>query len=263
MSELKLLTRPAAQSKLKKSLGINIMTFGHHLAAANTSGHEVCHGSLYKGAELPCRAICLNTAGRASMVDSSGVNRILDARVRKTKLLFQDRDAYLDLLRKDIKLGIKKAKKEGMKPSFRLNTTSDLPFVDWGLAKEFPEAMFYDYTKVLSRMRNFIAGKYNDNVYFTWSWRGADNDEEILKEVISAKKNVAIPFALKKNQALPKKFLDIDIIDGDLHDYRPSDDPGKIVGLRLKAAPSTKDRAHRESIGADFIILPSDHRLTW
>ncbi len=53
-------------------------------------------------------------------------NMIQEARIRKTRMFFEQRDEFMAQLIKDIRLGIKQAAKLGLTPVFRLNGTSDL-----------------------------------------------------------------------------------------------------------------------------------------
>jgi hypothetical protein len=84
-----------------------------------------------------CKAACLNTAGRGGIMAGHGIlsaadvangirNTIQHARIRRTKLFFADRAAFMADLVSDIGKAIAKAKRAGYTPAFRLNGTSDI-----------------------------------------------------------------------------------------------------------------------------------------
>ncbi len=117
-----------------------------YLAPAKLSGFEVC-----AKASEGCREVCLNTAGRG------GFAVVQDSRVRKTRLFFEDREAFMALLVKDTEALIRKADREGLIPVLRPNGTSDIPFervpctrngVRYAnIMEAFPTLQMYDYTK--------------------------------------------------------------------------------------------------------------------
>lgn len=85
---------------------------------------------------------------------------------------------------------------------------------------------FYDYTKRPNR-RNLPP-----NYHLTFSL-AEDNDIDAL-QALKNSINVAAVFRTKRGHALPDVFMNRPVIDGDLHDYRPFDASGVIVGLRAK-----------------------------
>ena len=108
--------------KTLKGMATGYNTYILHLAPANVSGYETCP----KRTE-GCTAACLNTAGRGGMFKKGETtNAIQQARIRKTKMFFENRDSFMQLLVKDILLAIKQSAKLNLIPVFRLNGTSDL-----------------------------------------------------------------------------------------------------------------------------------------
>ena len=89
------------------------MTFIMHLAPGSLSGFNVC-----PGASAGCLFVCLNTAGRGHM------KMIQDARIRRTRLYFEDRPTFMAKLVDEVGKGIRKAERKGLIPVFRLNGTS-------------------------------------------------------------------------------------------------------------------------------------------
>ena len=148
--------------KTLKGMATGYNTYILHLAPANVSGYETCP----KRTE-GCTAACLNTAGRGGMFKKGETtNAIQQARIRKTKLFFEDRAEFMKQLVADIELAIKQCKKTGMIPVFRLNGTSDLAWEKYevtvtdktgrsivfqNIFEAFPFVTFYDYTKIPGR----------------------------------------------------------------------------------------------------------------
>jgi hypothetical protein len=143
--------------KVLKGMKQGYMTYILHLAPANLSGYETCPKRT-----AGCTAACLNTAGRGGMFKKGeNTNIIQQARIRKTKMFFENRAQFLADLVKDIELAIKQSEKKGLIPVFRLNGTSDLSFEKYEVIRNgrlyrnifsaFADNIFYDYTKVLGR----------------------------------------------------------------------------------------------------------------
>jgi hypothetical protein len=211
--------------KLMKGEKKGYLSFVLHLAPADVSGKEVCPKRT-----AGCTAACLNTAGRGGMFKKGETtNAIQQARIRKTKMFFENRDQFMTDLVKDIKLGIKQAEKKDMIPAFRLNGTSDLSWEKYEVAdgknifQLFPDVQFYDYTKVLGRKTADIK-----NYHLTFS-----NADGNLNDVLGAKQaglNIAVVF----KKALPEKHLGWKVINGDETDLRFLDEKNVIVGLVAK-----------------------------
>ena len=143
--------------KVLKGLSQGYNTYILHLAPADLSGYETCAKRT-----AGCTAACLNLAGRGGMFKKGETtNAIQQARIRKTKLFFENRVQFMADLVKDIELAIKQSAKKGLVPVFRLNGTSDLAFEKYEVNRNgqtysnifyaFPEVTFYDYTKILGR----------------------------------------------------------------------------------------------------------------
>lgn len=92
-------------------------TYCMYLAPADISGYQVC-----PMATKECITGCLNTSGRVKM-DTKNV--IMNARVKKTKLYFEEREFFMNWLIAEIRTNKAKAEKDGMIFSVRLNGTSE------------------------------------------------------------------------------------------------------------------------------------------
>ena len=166
----------------------------------------------------------MNTAGRGGIFKKGeSTNVIQKARIRKTKMFFEQRDQFMADLESDIRAGIKQAEKMNMIPAFRLNGTSDLAWEKYGIIEKFPEVQFYDYTKIVGRKVSHLK-----NYHLTFS-----NADGNINDVLKAKSNgmnVAVVF----RKELPATYLGRKVINGDETDLRFLDEKNVIVGLKAK-----------------------------
>jgi hypothetical protein len=241
-----LISKPDANPKVAKNTKEGVMTAPLHLAPAKLSGYEVCPKRTDG-----CTVACLHTAGNP--VAMEGKER---ARIAKTRLYFEHREAFLTMLLDDMRWLTEKARKAGAKAGLRLNATSDIP---WERVKA-PNSRLsvidvaaggfniacYDYTKIAKRaLDRSLSGFY----HLTFS-RTGENDAECL-QVLEAGGNVAVVFAgplpdfigiaedgawVKLTAEAAKTFdgLLFRVINGDESDWRPGDPKGVIVGLTAK-----------------------------
>jgi hypothetical protein len=217
-------------AKTKKGESLRYLTGVCYLAPANESGvMNVC-----PNATEGCKLACLFTAGRGQFAKTRA------QRIAKTVFLYENRALFLDCLRWDIGMIVKRAAKLGFTPCVRFNGTSDIASVATLMAEEFPTVRFYDYTK-LSKPEH----RLRDNYSLTFSYSG-ENLAESLR-VMNLGVNVSVVFQVKKGAPLPATWNGHPVIDGDLHDLRFLDPKGVVVGLRAKG------RAQKQA--SLFIVL--------
>ena len=217
----------AGNYKTSKGEKYGWKTYGLHLAPFNLSGKNVC-----SSATVGCSTACLNTAGRGIM------HSVQDARIKKTRRFFEDRDGFLSQLYKEITSSIKSATRKELKSCFRLNLTSDLPWENM-VVKYFPTIQFYDYTKHLKRFFRFLDGKLPNNYHLTYS-RSEETPDELVHEICKRsgiRGNVAIVF----RDHLPSHWQGIKVVDGDDSDLRFKDPRGVVVGL-IEKGLAKKDK---------------------
>ncbi len=219
--------------KILKGMKQGYMTYILHLAPADLSGYETCPKRT-----AGCTAACLNTAGRGGMFKKGETTNVIQqARIRKTKMFFENRTEFMSQLVKDIELAIKQSVKKNLIPVFRLNGTSDLSWEKYEVNRDgklyrnifdaFSEYQFYDYTKVLGRKVKDIA-----NYHLTFS--EADNNALDTLNAIRAGMNVATVFGIKKNSPMPKMWNGLPVFNGDDSDLRFLDPKNVVVGLYAK-----------------------------
>ena len=212
---MKLLT--VGNTKTVKGEAKGYRTFILHLAPSDLSGYNVC-----PMASAGCRSACLNTAGRGRFDNTQ------NARIRKTRMFFENRDAFMKLLAKDVIAAIRNAKRNNLIPVFRLNGTSDLRWENVPLGgfanvmEAFPDYQFYDYTAIPNR-RNLPK-----NYHVTFS-KKEDNDKVVSNLVENTMTNIAVVF-----KTIPATYLGRPVVSGDETDLRFLDPQGIIVALKAK-----------------------------
>jgi hypothetical protein len=198
-----------------------------YIAPANLSGYNTCALAEAAG----CIAACLNTAGLGGVYSS-----IQEARIKKARLFFEQRDLFMYNIVQDIKLLIKRAAAKGFTPLVRLNGTSDIKFENVPLTVDgieypnifavFPEIQFYDYTKIPNR--DSLPSNYD----LTYSYSGVLSYQKYLDIAIAKGMRIAAVFRTEKN--IPKKYRGMICIPGDNTDIRHIEPKGVIVALYAK-----------------------------
>jgi hypothetical protein len=215
---MKLLSAGITNAKTAKNA---LLSFILYLAPYRTNDMGI---NLCPKATEGCIASCLNTSGRGAF------SNVQIARLNKSNFWAkQRREFYMRLSSELVKINAKAAK-EGQTVLVRLNGTSDIDHLsllkfyanlDWTTLNN---VQFYDYTKVINRVKKY----HGTNYKLTFSL--SENNMPDAIEALNMGCNVAIVF----RKELPKIFLGYPVIDGDLSDMRTADPKGCIVGLRAK-----------------------------
>ena len=96
---------------------------------------------------------------RVYILAHGAFNSVKQGRINKTRWYIQERETFLDKIRKEIKSFIAKAKERDLVPCIRLNGTSDISWENTGLMEEFKNITFYDYSKIYKRALSYINGE--------------------------------------------------------------------------------------------------------
>ena len=224
-----------------------------------------------------CREVCLITSGNPIYLDNK-----IKCRIRRNNAFINDYSIFLRYLVVNCFRHYSK-NRTAEKVGFRLNGVSDYAFEDLSvkltsedtdyIQKAFNiyiepirygsvieavqkaidlndnkllrnSVQFYDYTKRIDR--NFSKAKAL-NYHLTLS-HGSKYDT--FSKALELGLNYAAAFNLKKSQELPEKFtykgINLNVIDGDITDFRPLDNNNKtnIVGLHFKIVVN-KDNAKK------------------
>ena len=179
----------------------------------NDKGVNVC-----PMASAGCIVACLFTAGRGKF------SNVEKARINKSNYFIKDRKAFLSQIKVELAKLQKKAL-NGVNIAVRLNGTSDISWEKFINMSDYPNLVFYDYTKNHLRFNRVLPANYN--LLFS---RSETNEIEAFK-LLDKGVNVAVVFATKE---LPKTYKGYPVVDGDETDLRFLDDKGVIVGLYAK-----------------------------
>lgn len=212
---------------------LDYLTYSLSLAPAKASGFNLC-----PAASNHCISSCIFTSGLAGVYPRT----IQPARIAKARMLRMHKNAFIDRLWSELASAQRVAARKGRKLAVRLNVFSD---VVWekefpSLFTNFPDVIFYDYTKIFNRMVRFTLGQLPPNYHLTFSWSGKNKEQ--CEDILSRWANVAVPFHVKRSKPLPSTFLGRPVLDGDLTDLRFLDtidipdksQHGCIIGLRAK-----------------------------
>ena len=217
-----------ANPKIQKGAKLGYLSFILHLSPSDVAGA----GNTCPKATAGCKAACLNTAGRGGMfTPEQGTNTIQEARKRKTRQFFADKQAFAETLKLDIAKAIKFAERKGLTPVFRLNGTSDISWEKYGIIEAFPTVQFYDYTKILGRKVSHLP-----NYHLTFS--AADGNDSDVAKAIQQGMNVTVVF-----DKIPETYMGKAVFDADDTDLRFLDPKGAVLGLKAKG------RARKDTTG--------------
>jgi hypothetical protein len=191
-----------------------------------------------------CKEPCLIDSGQLGM--SVGQN----AATKRTILMLLRPDYFKSQILAEIDKAERKALKGGMPALFRLNGTSDLDFSD--IIKARPRSMFYDYTKLLSRVRkNSIA---NYDLTFSGSMYSMQSRSALQKAVVAGHR-IALAFNTKliasDNLAIPDSLANFDKTD-----LRHLDGP--VIGALTRKGSNKKQRAYDDTLEASFFVTSAN-----
>ena len=204
-------------AKTVKGQKAGYMTAILYLAPSTQSGFQVC-----PMASEGCKKACLYTAGHGAF------NNVQQGRINKTRWFIQERNTFMDQLRKEINNHVKNATRKGFIPCIRLNGTSDISWEATGIFEQFPEVQFYDYTKIYKRALKFVNGQYPSNYHLTYSLNEVNYKEAF--DILLKGGNISAVF---RNE-LPENYKGYKVINADETDLRFTDDNNIIAGLKAK-----------------------------
>jgi hypothetical protein len=245
-------------AKMMKSYIHNTATYCVYLAPANMAGRtkkgtriNVCPKSQH------CKELCLNSAGhnKADILSNGKENikhsLINISRIKKTKLFYNDRDTYMDILIHEINRDRSYAERHGMEFSVRLNGTSDLsPEImkkdGKNILEIFPDVQFYDYTKVYNRTKLM---KFYPNYDITFSYDGYNWDQ--CEQFLNDGGKVAVVF---DSETMPKTYKGYKVIDANGYDMRYLDPKGCIMGLEFHPIAKDGKVLYAKDIDDPFVV---------
>ncbi len=185
-----------------------------------------------------CFATCLAHSGR----NRFEVNK--QSRLWKTKLFLEQQNVFFAHLIDNIDALQRKAEREDLIPTMRLNGTSDIaweniPVLEYANIMEmYSKIQFIDYTKIPERMLK----KQPKNYHLTYSVNEKTPKGFVDRVYTETRFNVAQVYA----ESLPTydnagSSTVRRVLDGDVSDLRHLDKRGQLVGLTYKLAFVNKD----------------------
>ena len=206
---------------------------------------KVATETLCSFAELAgCKEPCLISSGQLGM--SVGQN----AATKRTILMLLRPKLFESALLSEIDKAERKALKTGIPVLFRLNGTSDLDFTD--IMVQRPDSMFYDYTKILSRVRKNSLSNYD--LTFSGSMYSPQS-KAALRKAVGAKHRIAMAYNTK---GLADDGLQINhsLKSFDTTDLRHLDD--NVVGTLTRKGSNKKERAHDNLEPNSFFVTSAN-----
>ena len=190
---------------------------------------KVATNTLCIGADASgCKKPCLISSGQLGMDIGQR------AATKRTILWLLRRDWFTAQLLKEIDAAELRATREGIPALFRLNGTSDIDFSD--IIAQRPNSQFYDYTKVLSRIRK----NTSDNYDLTFSASMAtEQSRRAFSKALDSGYRIAIAFNTK-GIARDLLKLPLHLISFDDTDLRHLDDSSAVGYLKRKGSNVTE-----------------------
>jgi len=205
--------------------------------------NKVAVKTLCDGAEASgCKRDCLISSGQLGMTLGQS------ATTKKTILYLLRNVWFNQQLLSEIDTAERKAKRDGIPALFRLNGTSDINFEY--IVAERPDSMFYDYTKILSRLRKNILSNYD--LTFSGSMY-TKQSKNALRKAVQRKHRIAVAFNTKslKDDVLK---LPVDMLSFDKTDLRHLDS-NSIGHLKRKGSNKEQRRQENKVYDSFFVTL--------
>ena len=191
-----------------------------------------------------CKEPCLIDSGQLGM--TTGQN----AATKRTILMLLRPDYFKARILSEIDKAERKALKTGIPALFRLNGTSDIDFSD--IYKARPNSQFYDYSKVLSRVRKASLANYD--LTFSGSMYSKQS-RAALRKAVTAGHRIAVAFNTKlitsDALAIPDNMANFDKTD-----LRHLDN--KVIGALTRKGSNKKQRAYDDNQANSFFVTSAN-----
>lgn len=209
--------------------------------ATKVAVKTLCTAAASGGCEKPCLII----SGQLGM--SVGQN----AATKRTLLWILRPDFFTEKVLSEVDRAERKAAKKGNMPAlFRLNGTSDIDFSSIIGAR--PLSQWYDYTKILSRVRKNKLANYD--ITFSASMYSKQS-KLAFKKAIKSGYRVAVAFNTKliasDKLTLPKGMVSFDDTD-----IRHLDGP--VIGSLTRKGSNISQRLADDKISASFFVTSAN-----
>ena len=256
----------AQSAKMKASANNGTITYCIYLAPHNMAtpndNRTVCAFSQH------CAPFCLNSSGRNKgdiLARGEGQSLINIARIKRTKMWWENREDFMRLCIHEIKRTKKYAEKKGMGFSVRVNGTSDLnieQFIDpdtkLNILELFPNIQFYDYSKAYARSL-YLIKKYK-NYDVTLSYDGFN--ENACRDFLRQGGKVAVVFDTLTGD-MPVSFCGYKVESGNEYDMRYLNSPKCVIGLHYHRTANDYKSGKYVRPNTPFVVREDDERIGW
>ena len=218
------------QHKLDKSQHKGVLTCGVQLSPAHEAREILNRPDLptacsYSGA---CELGCLKYAGLNQLTTHAL------ARATRTALFWDDSEAFFAQAIRELRAVERKAARLDMAFAIRPNVLQDLPPLADRIAREFPDAHVYDYTKIPAP---WTRRRPNYTLAYSVSERSTARQ---IRACVDHGINCALVFDTPKGEPLPKTYTlagrTLPVTDGDVSDLLYTYPAGVWIGLRWKGS---------------------------
>lgn len=194
-----------------------------------------------------CKKPCLIDSGRLGMTTSQA------AATKRTILMLLRPEYFEHKILAEVDKAENKAAKPGNNPAlFRLNGTSDIDFSY--IIKQRPNSAFYDYSKIISRIRKNTLSNYD--ITFSASMYSAQS-KKAFKTALQRAYKTAVAFNTKNTKG-DADLIPHTMISFDTTDLRHLDKPSSIGYLKRKGS-NLKQRIQENNQDASFFVTESNY----
>ena len=220
------------QYKLDKSVGHGVLTAGIQLAPAREAA------AVLQRPDLP--TVCpFSGACAAGCLKYTGMNQLPThalARAKRTAMYWDEPEAFFTQVIHELGAVERKAERLGMAFAIRPNALQDLPPLADRIAREFPGANVYDYTKIPSPWTR-TRKRPNYTLAYSVSERSTGRQ---IRACVDHEINCAVVFDTPKGEPLPDTYTlagrTLPVVDGDVSDLVYTYPAGVWIGLRWKGS---------------------------
>ena len=220
------------QHKLDKSRDKGVLTAGIQLSPAHEARAVLNRPDL--------RTVCpFSGACEVGCLKFTGLNQMSThalARAKRTALYWDNPTAFYDQVIRELHAVERKAFWHNLTFAIRPNMLQDLPPLADRIAREFPDAAVYDYTKIPAPWRR-TRKLANYTIAYSVSERSTNRQ---IRDCVRHGINCAVIFDTGKGEPLPSTYTlaghTLPVIDGDVSDLLYTYPDGVWIGLRWKGS---------------------------
>jgi hypothetical protein len=191
-----------------------------------------------------CKAPCLISSGQLGM--TTGQN----AATKRTILMLLRPEQFDKALLSEIDKAEARATREGIPALFRLNGTSDIDFNR--IIGQRPNSLFYDYTKIISRIRKNTLSNYD--LTFSGSMYSMQS-KKALSKAVGLNYRIAVAYNTKglasDELQAPKNSVSFDTTD-----LRHLD--SKCLGILKRKGSNKSERVVENTREASFFVTAAN-----